>query len=61
MRIVGFRTKCNRLILISDSKINGDCLIREDIGKDNLRVCEIDESCRLPERIKKFISRYVSS
>jgi len=61
MRIVGFKVKCNRLILISNSKIDGDCIIREDIEKDNLRVCEIDENCRLPERIKKFISRYVSS
>ncbi len=57
MRIVGFKAKCGKFILISD----GDCLLKKEIEKKETQPCILDESCRMPERIRKFTARYVSS
>lgn len=61
MRIVAYKVKCDRFLLISNDKITGNCLLKDNIDKKFLETCEIDGNCKLPERLERFISRYVSS
>lgn len=61
MRIVAYKVKCDKFLLISNDRIAGDCLLKEDIGREVTKTCSIDENCKLPERLERFISRYVSS
>ncbi|GEM_PF-868784 len=61
MRIVGFRVKCDRFIMVLGDRITGDCLLKEVLEQEELKSCKIDENCKLPERIRRFISTYVSS
>lgn len=60
MRTVGFKVKCNRFILVSD-KISGDCLLKEGTEGQKTRACSLDETCRMPERIRKIITEEFSS
>lgn len=60
MRIVGFKVKCGKFILISD-KVCGDCLLKKETEEKEDQSCILDETCRMPERIRKFIARYASS
>ncbi len=61
MRIVAYKVKCDKFIIIYNDKIAGDCFIKESIDKEAIKTCKIDENCKLPERLKRFVPRYVSS
>ncbi|MBC7320955.1 hypothetical protein H5T89_09945 [bacterium] len=61
MRIVAYKVKCDKFLLISNDRVTGDCFLKENIGKETIKTCKIDENCRLPERLERLISRYVSS
>ncbi|MCX7795328.1 MAG: hypothetical protein N2380_02255 [bacterium] len=61
MRIVAYKVKCSRFLLVSKDKIAGDCLLKENIGRETIKTCKIDENCKLPERLERLISRYFSS
>jgi|YNPMSStandDraft_1061717.scaffolds.fasta_scaffold00124_14 hypothetical protein len=61
MRIVGFKVKCDRFIMVSGDRITGDCLLKEASEREDLKSCKIDENCKLPERIRRFVSTYISS
>jgi hypothetical protein len=60
MRIAGFKVKCNRFILISD-RVCGDCLLEKEVERKGERSCNLDETCRMPERVRNFVSRNTSS
>ena len=60
MRIVGYRVKCDKIIVFSTGT-RGNCLIKDKILEQNKGVkCSLDENCRMLERFRKFISRYTS-
>lgn len=60
MRILGIKVKCGKFILISD-KVCGDCILKREIEEKEYQPCILDETCKMPERIRNFITRYVSS
>jgi len=60
MRIVGYKVKCDRIIMFSKD-YSGDCIMKDKILSNDKEIkCSIDESCKMLERFREFISRYTS-